>query len=55
MPTYLVYLLFAIAVCSIVVAFYGIAFRKQPLGLAFSLLGLVSAGLLSYVWGAYFQ
>ena len=55
MSAYLVYFLFAIAVCSIVVALYDMAFRTQPLPLAFSLLGLVSAVLLPCGWGAYFQ
>ena len=55
MPTYLVYALLAIAVCSNVVALYGIASRKYPLSLTFSLLGLVSSALLPYGWGAYFH
>ena len=55
MPAYLVYFLFAITVCSTVVALYSMAFRTQPLPLAFSLLGLVSALLLPRGWGAYFQ
>ena len=55
MSAYLVYTPFAIAVCSIVVALYGIAFHKQPLGLVFSPLGLFSAALLHCGWGAHFQ
>ena len=55
MPTYLVYALLAIAVCSNVVALYGIASRKYLLSLVFSLLGNVSAVLLPYGWRAYFH
>ena len=55
MSAYLVYALFAITVCSIVVALYGLIFRKPAVSLAFSLLALFSAALLPYGWGAYFQ
>ena len=55
MSTFLAYILFAIAVCSNVVALYGIASRKYLLSLTFSLLGLVSSAPLHYGWGAYFH
>ena len=55
MPTYILYTLLAIAVCCNVVALYGIASRKYPLSLTFSLLGLVSSTPLHYGWGAYFH
>ena len=55
MSTYLTYVLLALAVCSNAVALYGLASRKYLLSLVFSLLGLFSAALLPYGWGAYFQ